>query len=247
MAPSISVSVYPWIEASGVRNSWETLITKSLRTRSSFSNSACSCRNCASACSRFPAVSLSVCASCPNSLESVSGSRDRKLPWASWPACDMMVAKRREMYRATTAAYTVDAATYYYYTESNSRRQGLEFQLNGSLGALVNYGLTWTHLLVNETETSGVTTDNITVAYPENTYTARIGAAWNGWRANISGKNVDPWFTSTSSMGTATNVKLGDYIRYDANIAKDLSFAGHWATAEIYGRNLTNDRYSTRY
>jgi iron complex outermembrane receptor protein len=167
-------------------------------------------------------------------------------PWAR-PMATWFLVYIDNQKTATTDTYTVDAATYYYYTESNSRRQGLEFQLNGSLGALVNYGLTWTHLLVNETETSGVTTDNITVAYPENIYTARIGAAWKGWRANISGKNVDPWFTSTSSMGTATNVKLGDYIRYDANIAKDLSFAGHWATAEIYGRNLTNDRYSTRY
>src|ERR1035441_4022460 len=80
------------MEASGVRNSWETLITKSLRIRSSFSSSECSCRNCATVCSRFPAVSLSVRESCPNSLKSVWDRRDRKLPRASSPACAMMVA-----------------------------------------------------------------------------------------------------------------------------------------------------------
>ena len=80
MAPSIRVSVYPWMEASGVRSSCETLITKSLRTRSTFSSSACSRCSCSTVCCRFSAVSFRVLTSWPNSLLPDFGRRARKLP-----------------------------------------------------------------------------------------------------------------------------------------------------------------------
>jgi iron complex outermembrane receptor protein len=40
---------------------------------------------------------------------------------------------------------------------------------------------------------------------------------------------------------------LGDYQRIDANIAKDFKFDGYTLTSKLYGRNLSNDQYATRY
>ena len=87
--------------ASGVRSSWETLMTKSLRTRSTFSNSACSRSSCSTVCCRFSAVSLRVRPSWPNSLESLPGSRARKLPRANSAAYAVIAAKRLEIKRAS--------------------------------------------------------------------------------------------------------------------------------------------------
>ena len=163
-------------------------------------------------------------------------------PMATWFLVDIENQKA-----ASSDTYSVDGETYYYYTETSSIRQGLEFQLNGDLGQILSYGICWTHLLVNETDSSGNTTDNIGTSYPEDMVTGRISARWHGWQANFTAKEVGAWNTSVSAMGKAANVALGDYLRLDANLAKDFRMGKSYFTAELYGRNLLNDHYSTRY
>ncbi|MDD2566827.1 MAG: TonB-dependent receptor [Thiovulaceae bacterium] len=48
-------------------------------------------------------------------------------------------------------------------------------------------------------------------------------------------------------MGVSTDVSLGDYTRIDANVARNFKWDGVATTVKIYGRNLTNDQYATRY
>ena len=149
---------------------------------------------------------------------------------------------------ATTNTYVVNGQTYYYYTEADAHRRGLELLVKGDITPRTSYSFAVTHMFINDTTTSsGVATDALGVSEPTNLYTARISHGWDNWRANLSVKKVGPWNTSTSAMGTAYNVNLGDYTRVDANIMRDFQFDGHKATVELYGRNLGNDHYATRY
>ncbi|MFA5501959.1 MAG: TonB-dependent receptor plug domain-containing protein [Sulfurovaceae bacterium] len=149
---------------------------------------------------------------------------------------------------ATDKTYT-DAAgnEYYYYAESDSHRKGIELALKGYIGIKTNYLFGWTHMFNNSNTVNGIKTDAIGVESPENSFTALLSHSWDGYRANISAKRIDKWSQSTSAMGLAANVNLGGYTRIDANIEKDFVFNNYIATGKIYGRNLGNEKYSTRY
>ncbi|MCX6062289.1 MAG: TonB-dependent receptor plug domain-containing protein [Campylobacterales bacterium] len=150
---------------------------------------------------------------------------------------------------ASTTTYTdTDGSIYYYYTESDSLRRGIELTLKGEIAKNTTYSFAWTHMTDNSTTTSaGVTTDSTGLSTPSNSYTALLSHKWDSYRANISAKKIDGWSSSTSAMGTAYNVNLGDYTRVDANVAGDLKFDGYTFTGKLYGRNLSNNQYATRY
>jgi len=149
---------------------------------------------------------------------------------------------------ATTNTYTdADGSLYYYYTESDSRRRGIELAIKGKSSGF-DYLVAWTHMNENSSTTAaGVTTDSIGESTPENSFTGKIGYAWDNYRANISAKKVDGWTSSTSAGGTSTNVDLGDYTRVDANIAGDFKLNNLTFTAKLYGRNLGDVQYATKY
>jgi len=148
---------------------------------------------------------------------------------------------------ATTDTYIVDGATYYYYTEADAHRRGLELLVKGDITPHTSYSFSVTHMLKNETSSNGTTSDALGISEPNNLYTAMLSHSWGPYRANVSVKKVDAWSTSTSAMGTAYNVNLGNYTRVDANISRDFRLGNHKATAQLYGRNLGNDQYATRY
>lgn len=147
---------------------------------------------------------------------------------------------------ASTSTYLVDGQTYYYYTESDSRRRGLELLIHGDITARTSYSIAWTHMLSNETTSAGVSSNALGITSPNNLYTARLSHGWGAYRLNLSYKRVGPWSQSTSPMGKVV-ANLGDYDRIDANVSRDFVFGGHKATVELYGRNLGNDKYATRY
>ncbi|MFA6629138.1 MAG: TonB-dependent receptor plug domain-containing protein [Sulfuricurvum sp.] len=163
-------------------------------------------------------------------------------PMVTWFKVDMKNQKS-----ATNTTYTdTDGNIYYYYTESDSLREGVELALKGDFGN-TGYSLGWTRMFKNETTSAGTTTDSIGDSTPANSITALISHRWENYRANISAKRVDGWSTSTSAMGTAYDVDLGDYTRVDANIEGDFKFDQYTLTAKLYGRNLGNEQYATRY
>ncbi len=144
--------------------------------------------------------------------------------------------------------YTDDQGNeYYYYTEQNSHRQGVELSINGTIKRSTTYKFSWTRMLLNETSNSTTSSDSVGVSTPENSYSALISHTWEDYRFNASAKRVDAYSSSSSAMGTSSGVTLGNYTRIDANAAKDFKWKSNIITGKIYGRNLTNDKYATRY
>jgi len=149
---------------------------------------------------------------------------------------------------ATNDTYTdTDGNVYYYYTESDSRRKGIELALKGDIGINTNYLFGWTHMFDNSNTVNGIKTDTIGVENPENSFTALLSHSWDSYRANISAKRIDEWSQSSSAMGVVSNINLGGYTRIDANIEKDFALNSYIVTAKLYGRNIGNNHYSTRY
>jgi iron complex outermembrane receptor protein len=148
---------------------------------------------------------------------------------------------------ATTATYT-DASgnIYYYYSEADAHRRGIEVAVKGDIAKGTNYQLSWTHMLSNDTTTNGVTADAIGYSSAEDGVSAILSHAWDDYRANLSYKYTSGWQTSASPVGTLY-ADLGDYQRLDANVAKDFKLNGYTLTSKLYGRNLSNDQYATRY
>jgi iron complex outermembrane recepter protein len=150
---------------------------------------------------------------------------------------------------ATTDTYKVDGYTYYYYTQSDALRRGLELLLEGETTISgTKYSASWTHMTKNQTTSNGIVTNALGLSSPNNLFTVTLNQAVRNYlMVNVSLKRVDPWTSSTSAMGTAYNVNLGDYTTLDANIMKDIMLDNHKITAKLYGRNLTNEKYATRY
>lgn len=145
---------------------------------------------------------------------------------------------------ATNDIYTdTKGNEYYYYTEQDSHRKGLELVINGTINKNTRYKFAWTHMLKNATGSN----DSIGLSSPKNLYTALVSHTWLDYRFNISAKKSDSYSSSTSAMGVSTDVHLGGYTRVDANIEKDFNLNGYTATTKLYSRNLTDDQYATRY
>lgn len=149
---------------------------------------------------------------------------------------------------ASSNTYVLNGQTYYYYNESDTKRNGLELLLKGRFSTDTSYKVSWTHLLQYDAITSsGVTTDNVGNSNPEDLYTLLITQEWDKYRANLSIQKESGWHTSTSAMGTAYNVDLGDFTRVDTNIMRDFKVANTTTTLTLYVRNLTDEHYATRY
>ncbi len=147
---------------------------------------------------------------------------------------------------ATTNTYVSGGNTYYYYTEANALRKGIEVAIKGNVAATTSYNFSWTHMLTNNTTSNGLISDAIGISFPENYFTALLSHAWDKNRANLSMKQVSSWQTTASPVGIL-NADLGGYTTIDANITRDFLFSGYKLTTTVYGRNLGNEHYSTRY
>ncbi len=166
------------------------------------------------------------------------------IPTLTWFNVDFTHQKAQDT--SSTNTYIVDGMTYYYYTESDSLRRGIELAIKGKSNGF-DYLIAWTHMNENSSTTStGVTTESTGVSTPEDSFTGKIGYAWDNYRANATVKQIDSWYSSTSAMGTAEG-DLGGYTRVDANIAGDFKFDKYTLTGKLYGRNLGDVQYATRY
>ena len=148
--------------------------------------------------------------------------------------------------RATSNIYMLGGSEYYYYTQVNSRTKGLEFTLKGKIANNTSYKFSWTRILSKKTENYVNVSDEVGVTTPRDTFNILLTHSWNDYRFNISGKNAGAYTSSLSPMGLS-DADLGDYTRIDANIAKDFKFSGYTATGKIYGRNIGDDKYATKY
>jgi hypothetical protein len=169
--------------------------------------------------------------------------------YASWfkPAVTWFSIDTTNKKTAANTTYTLAGTTYYYYTEADENRDGLELMIKGDIGKNTSYKLSWTFLLKCESTSNGVTTDAIGTTVPENLYTLALSHQWKAYRFNVSIKRVDEWTDSSSAMGYAETEGLGDYTRIDANIKRDFTLQNTRLTATLFGTNLGDENYSTRY
>lgn len=163
------------------------------------------------------------------------------------PAVTWFSIETENQKSAGSTTYTIDGMTYYYYTESDELRKGLEFMAQGNILKNTSYKITWTRMLDNETVSNGVTTDANGVSNPENMYSFMLIHRWDAYRANLSIKKVDEWQNTSSAAGLAQSGGLGNYTRIDANIKRDFQFKNFLLNTTIFGRNLGNEHYATRY
>lgn len=150
---------------------------------------------------------------------------------------------------ASNTTYVQNGQTYYYYTESDTDRDGIELLLKGYFSTGTSYKASYTRLLnYDSISSTGVTTNNIGGSNPRDLYTLQVTQEWDKYRANVSLQKESGWHTSTSAMGTAYDVNLGDFTRVDANIMRDFKTAGNTTTTlMLYARNITDEKYATRY
>nr|WP_319495581.1 TonB-dependent receptor [uncultured Desulfobacter sp.] len=148
---------------------------------------------------------------------------------------------------ATSDTYETDTGTYYYYTESDTLRQGIELAVQGTICQNTFYKASWTYMLKNESTSDGVTTDEIGLYSPENIFGLTLTHHWNAYRFNLSVKQVDEWTSTRSARSDVTTGGLGGYTRVDANISRDFILRNMLMNVAIFGRNLGDENYSTRY
>lgn len=141
---------------------------------------------------------------------------------------------------ASSITYELDSGTYYYYTESDELRRGLELMVKGNILKTTSYSLSWTRMLDIESTSDGVTTDSVGKSKPENLYGLTISHKLDKYRINLSIRRVDSWEDSTSE----TDI-LGGYTRIDANIKRDFNFRDFLLSVAIFGRNLKDENYIT--
>lgn len=167
-------------------------------------------------------------------------------PWFE-PALTWFDIDAENVKTASSTTYVVNGDTYYYYNESDELRRGIELMIKGTIAKNTTYKLSWTHMLDGETTSNGVTSNALGVLTPEDMLGLTVSHAWNAYRFNLSVKQVDQWTSTSSPMGLTTVDGIGDYTRVDANIQRDFQLGDTLLTATLFGRNLGDDNYSTRY
>lgn len=183
----------------------------------------------------------------PERQERIEVALEAKItPWLqptlTWFDIDTENAKS-----ASNATYVANGATYYYYTESDELRRGLELMLKGTLFENTTYKFSWTRMLDAQTTANGITTDALGLTTPENLFGLTLSHTWQPYRFNLAIKQVDKWTNTSSPMGVSTVDGIGDYTRIDANIQRDFQLSNTVLTATLFGRNLGDENYSSRY
>lgn len=125
-----------------------------------------------------------------------------------------------------------------YVTTQDVRSKGVEFSVYGSLFRHFSYNINYSY----------ITTDNRTTNRRRPHYTAsgRLGYRYKTLGINLLARHVGPYSQITASPG-AFNYDFGDYTRVDANITYDFKIFDRDTRIKIYGQNLGDDHYTTRY
>ncbi len=149
---------------------------------------------------------------------------------------------------ATSTTYTLGGATYYYYTETDNRRTGLELAAKGTLGERTHYKASWTHLTRNVSSNASVAKTNA-----NNLYDLSVQHGWGPYSANVSIKHVGAYDGGGPGAAGAGGSfaadqqwhTIGDYTRLDANVSREFLLGATRLKGTLYGRNLGNVHYMT--
>ncbi|HVN98130.1 MAG TPA: TonB-dependent receptor plug domain-containing protein [Syntrophorhabdaceae bacterium] len=130
-----------------------------------------------------------------------------------------------------------------YVTTTNIITRGAEFGSSGEVFKSSTYGT-----LIYRIQYTYVTTNDLSTnrSMGHNFASGVISYKYKNFDANFSARTVDTHGQSTSPIGTIY-YELGGYQRYDANVAYNCKLLNRDTRITLYGRNLGNTHYATRY
>ncbi len=152
----------------------------------------------------------------------------------------------QENQAVTTGKYYIDPVTgeeIDYVTPSNVRTKGMEFRVDGQLFKSLTYGS-----LRYGARYAYVTTDNHTdnTSIAHNMASGLITYRYKDFFTNVAVVYEGPHNLSSSPMGVVY-YQLGDFTRVDANAGYDFKVFNRDTRVTVYGRNLGDVHYATRY
>ncbi|OPX95288.1 MAG: vitamin B12/cobalamin outer membrane transporter [Syntrophorhabdus sp. PtaU1.Bin002] len=123
-------------------------------------------------------------------------------------------------------------------TTSDVRTKGFEFGVSGQILKPLTYRLQYSYVETDDHDTNRSISHHLV--------SGRVSYKYKNFDANVSGRYVGPKSRSSSPMGVVY-YELGDYTRIDANVAYNCKLFDRDTKITVYGRNLTNTAYATRY
>ncbi|OPY78829.1 MAG: catecholate siderophore receptor CirA [Syntrophorhabdus sp. PtaU1.Bin153] len=123
-------------------------------------------------------------------------------------------------------------------TTSDVRTKGFEFGVSGQILKPLTYHLQYSYVETDDHDTNRSISHHLV--------SGRISYKYRNFDANVSGRYVGPKSRNSSPMGVVY-YELGDYTRIDANVAYNCKLFDRDTRITVYGRNLTNTAYATRY
>ncbi len=123
-------------------------------------------------------------------------------------------------------------------TAANVITKGVEAGISGNIFKPFTYRLQYTYVTTNDAAT------NDSIAH--HLVSATIGCKYKNAFANLSYRYVGPHDRSSSPAGIIY-YELGDYSRLDANVGYNFKILDRDTRITVYGKNLGNKHYATRY
>jgi iron complex outermembrane receptor protein len=125
-------------------------------------------------------------------------------------------------------------------TTSDVRTKGFEFGVSGQILKPLTYHLQYTYVETDDHDTN--------LSIPHHLVSGRVSYKYKNFDANVSARYVGPKDRNTyGGSGSVVFYELGDYTRVDANVAYSCKLFDRDTKITVYGRNLGNTAYATRY
>ncbi|OPX92418.1 MAG: Vitamin B12 transporter BtuB [Syntrophorhabdus sp. PtaB.Bin006] len=125
-----------------------------------------------------------------------------------------------------------------YVTTSDVRTRGAEIGVSGNFLKHFSYNLNYSYM----------ETDNYDVnkGQPHVTASGRLGYRFKNLEANVNARYYGPWSNSTSD-GQMAVYDYGDFVNWGANVSYRMKIFERDTKITIYGQNLGDDHFTTRY
>lgn len=123
-------------------------------------------------------------------------------------------------------------------TTASVATKGFETGISGEFLKYFNYRLQYSYITTNNDTTNADISHHF--------ISALLGARYRNLFANMNIRHVGPKSRSSSPMGVVY-YELGDYTKVDLNVGYQGKILDREARITVYGKNLLNDQYATRY
>ncbi len=124
-------------------------------------------------------------------------------------------------------------------TNADVKTKGVEVGFSGQLMKSLSYRLNYSYVNSDDHDT------NISMVH--HMASARISHTYKGFDTNLMLKYVGPKKQSVTGKGKKSKYEMGDYTRIDANVGYNFKVFQRATKLMVYGQNLGDVHYTTRY